>query len=208
MKRDRRSQEMTPVYEVRTKHTKKVLNDFIAFREAITHSHVTFRLIMLGICSVTLSYLGRDIKGIMYTCGVLAVVFLVFAAVRRPIGVSRLASADKNYQNQSEIHFIFGESEFRVENEDAEGIQRFKYGEVEYMYTDDTYFFINANNEDLQMIPKADFSLGTADGFYDFMMHKTGRDFLPVKLSWRMKLGILKDAWGQMEEERDAKKKR
>ena len=41
---------MTPVYEVRTKHTEQVLKDFISFKEAERNAHITFRLVMLGIC--------------------------------------------------------------------------------------------------------------------------------------------------------------
>lgn len=196
---------MTPVYEVRTKHTKEVLKDFIDFREDVAHSRVTFQLIMMGICSWTLAFVGREMNWALYGGIIVGIIFFAFAAVRKKIAVSRLAAADTNYQNQSEIHFIFGESEFRVENQDAGDEQRFKYGEVEYMYADNKYYFINANNEDMHMIPKGDFTLGSAEAFYDFMMHKTKKDFLPVKLSWSMKKGILRQAWHDMEEERDQK---
>ena len=34
MKENKEESEMTPVYEVRTKHTEQVLKDFISFKEA------------------------------------------------------------------------------------------------------------------------------------------------------------------------------
>lgn len=196
---------MTPVYEVKTKHTKEVLKDYINFKEAVTHSHVTFRLVMLGVCSLTLAFVGRDMAWALYGGVILGVLFLVFAASRKTIAVSKLAEADTNYQKQSELHFVFGESEFRVENKDVGDQQRLKYGEVEYMYADDKYYYVNTNNEDMHVLPKADFTLGSAADFYDFMMHKTSKDFLPVKLNWAMKKGILRQAWQDMEEERDKK---
>ena len=192
---------MTPVYEVRTKHTKEVLKDFITFRENVRNVHVTFRLVMLAVCSVTLTYIGRDIPGLFYTFLVLTILFGGFAIIRKPLALSKLAKADSLYQNGSELHFIFGESEFRVENGDVGDVQRFKYGEVEFMYADHKYFYINVNNEDQYMLPKTDFTLGEPEKYYDFMMHKTGKIFQPVKLSWKMKGGILKQALKDVREE-------
>lgn len=186
---------MTPVYEVKTTHTKQVLKDFITFSEAVQQKNYAFRYTTLVVCNVLLAFLGRDKAGLLITFSALALLTLVFALVRKPIAVSRLANADPNYQNQNVLHFIFGESEFRIDTPVSDTPQTYKYGEIEFMYSDDTYYYININNEDLQMFPKKDFTLGDAEAFYDFMTHKTGKIFLPVKLSWQMKLDILKQAW-------------
>lgn len=195
---------MTPVYEVRTKHTDQVLKDFITFREAARNIHITFRLVVLSICSLTLAALGKGTV-LTYIFAVIAVIILAFTAVRKRIAFSKLAKADVNYEKKSEIHFIFGESEFRVDNPDAGDEQRIKYGEVEFMYADDNYFYINVNNDDLHMIPKGDFTLGDAEGFYDFFMHKTGKIFQPLKLSWKMKADIFKQALAETREENSKK---
>lgn len=158
------------------------------------------------ICDVTLAYLGKG-SALTYIFGILAVLTFAFALARKPIGVRRLAKADKNYQNQSEIHFIFGESEFRIENPDAGDPQRVKYGEVAFMYTDNKYYYINVNNEDMHMIPKGDFTLGSSEGFYDFIMDKTGKQLKPLKLTWKMKSNILKQAWMEVQSQKNTDKK-
>ena len=206
MKENKEESEMTPVYEVRTKHTEQVLKDFISFKEAERNAHITFRIVMPGICDVTLAYLGKG-SALTYIFGILAVLTFAFALARKPIGVRRLAKADKNYQNQSEIHFIFGESEFRIENPDAGDPQRVKYGEVAFMYTDNKYYYINVNNEDMHMIPKEDFTLGSPEGFYDVIMDKTGKQLKPLKLTWKMKTSILKQAWMEVQSQKNTDKK-
>lgn len=192
---------MTAVYEVKTKHTKQVLKDFIIFREAIRNIHINFRLIVLGICGITLAYIGKDISKFSYVCLGFAVIMFLFALIRRSWGVARLGSADELYQTQAELQLLFGEKEFRVNNRGTNEEIRVKYGEVEFMYADDTYFYISVNNEDLYMLPKTDFTIGTSDDFYSFMMHKTGKDFLPVKISWQEKLNVLGQAFVMTREE-------
>ena len=73
---------MTPVYEVRTKHTEQVLKDFISFKEAERNAHITFRIVMLGICDVTLAYLGKG-SALTYIFGILAVLTFAFALARK-----------------------------------------------------------------------------------------------------------------------------
>lgn len=192
---------MTPVYEVRTKHTKEVLKDFIAFREAVKKAHVDFRLFMLGVCSVTVAIMARDMKGFLYTFSVLAILFFGFLLIRKPLALSKLEKADENYQRQSELYFMFGESGFRVTNEDIGDEKRFKYGDIAFMYSDSKYYYINTNNEDLHMLPAADFVLGDPADFKEFVEHKTNQTIQPVKLPWRVKWGIIKQAWAMRMQE-------
>ena len=186
---------MTPVYEVQTTHTEQMLKDFIAFRENIRNGHINFRLFMLGVCSVTVAFMARDMKGFLYTFSALAVLFFTLLLIRKPLAFSKLAKADEIYQNKAELSFVFGEKEFRVTNSLLGDEKRFKYGEIPFLYSDSTYYYISANNEDLHMLPFADFTLGDPESFREFIEHKTGKIIQPVKLSWKLKLGIMKQAW-------------
>ena len=75
------------------------------------------------------------------------------------------------------------------------------------MYTDNKYYYINVNNEDMHMIPKEDFTLGSPEGFYDFIMDKTGKQLKPLKLTWKMKTNILKQAWMEVQSQKNTDKK-
>lgn len=198
---------MTPVYEVKTKHTKETLRDFLIFRERARNTNINFRFGMLTICCLTLAFIGREEPVLIGISLGLAVLLGGFALIRRPLGVHQLAKADVAYQKQSELHFVFGESEFRLTDGTTGETSHIKYGEVTLMYSDEKYYYINVNNDDLHMLPKSDFVLGNAEAFYDFFMNKTGKDFLAVKLPWKVKLGVMKQALIQTREENDAKNK-
>lgn len=196
---------MTSIYEAKTVHTEQMLKDFITFREAAKNRHINFQLLMIGGCAATLAVIGKG-GAVTYIFGVVAILFVGFALVRKRIAFSKLAKADVNYQTQSEIEFVFGESGFRVNNPDAEKEQRIRYAEVTLMYVDDNYFYINVNNEDLHMIPKGDFTMGTPGEFREFMERKTEKLFQPVKLSWKTKFFILKQALEDNRNDADVKK--
>lgn len=196
---------MTSVYEVKTKHTEQVLKDFLTFKEAAKHIHMTFRLVMIGICGITLAIMGKG--GTMtYIFSVLAAIILCFAAVRKKLAFNGLSKKDLNYQSQCEIEFTFGQGEFRVNNPDNGGEQRLRYGEITYIYQDEKYYYISVNNEDLHMLPRADFTMGNAENFGKFLEGRTDKTLQPVKIPWKTKFAILKQAL--IEKRADADRKR
>lgn len=183
---------MTSVYEIKTKHTKKVLEDFINFTYKIKYPRVTFNIVVMGSCFLVFAYLLRG-GVVMYVSIAIGLAFLVFALLRKKIGVAKLAKVDKNYQTQSEIRIVFGESEFYIENPDAEQKQRIKYGEISYIYGDDSYYYISINNEDLQLLAKTDYTLGDPAEFYNFISNKTNLPIRPITIPWKMRIQLMKE---------------
>lgn len=181
---------MTPVYEVKTKHTKKILEDFIKFTYRIKYPRVTTNLLILSACFAAFAYFTRGSVG-MYIFIVLAVLLAGFTLSRHRISFKKLAKVDINYQNQSEIHVIFGESEFHIENADLSQNARIKYPEISYVYVDDNNYYISINNEDLQLLPKADFVLGDPVQFYDFLSNKTGQPIRPLYIPWKVRIRMM-----------------
>ncbi len=182
---------MTPVYEVRTKHTKKVLEDFITFTFKMKNPTMTAMIAIFGICFYTLAYIGRDRLFLVIPCIILGTVIVVFAFTRKKIAFSKLSKNDPNYQNQSEICFVFGEREMTIENGTGDGIQHVKYGEIPFIYGDNNYFYISINNEMVHLIPKTDFTIGTPEGFYDFISNKTKQDVRPVHIPWKVRIRLM-----------------
>lgn len=201
---------MTPVYEVRTRHTKKVLEDFIGFTFKMRNPRMTAMIAVFGVCLYTLAYIARDKKGIWITCLILGTLIIIFAFTRKKIAVSKLAKNDPNYQNQTDIHFVFGEKEFTVEDAMTDGAEHLKYGEIAYIYADDQYYYISINNEVLHMIPKSDFQLGSAEAFYQFISNKTKKDIRPTSIPWKMRIRMMmeyRDARAEAVERQQQEKK-
>lgn len=188
---------MTTVYEVKTMHTRKVLEDFLKFTYKIKHPRVTVNLLILAAGFFIIGYMAGGGIG-TYICIALGTPLAVIAVFRKKIGMNKLMKADKNYQNQSEIKFTFGEKEFRVENADIGQDSRIKYAEITYMYADDTNYYLGINNQEIQLLPKADFSMGDSSDFYDFISNKTGKPILPMHIPWKVR-------WQMMMEYRDAR---
>lgn len=182
---------MTPVYEVKTKHTDKVLKDFIRFWYKMKSPGKTLMIVVFGICFYTLAYISRDKLPVVITCVILGTAVIIFAFARLKIIFRKLAKNDPNYQKQSDIDFVFGEREFTIEDGESEKPERVKYGEIAYIYTDNEYFYISINNEMVHLLPKKDFIRGTAEEFYNFITGKTEKDIMPLSIPWKTRLRLM-----------------
>lgn len=174
---------MTPVYEVDTRHTKEVLYAFIKFQTEINSRYATFKLAVFGAGFLTLAWIGRERLIFTIVCAVLGLFFLFLAFGRKFISFRNLSKSDPLYQKQQDIHMTFGHSGFSVEN--GEETKNYKYGELKGMYADAEYFYLHTDDDDLLVIPKTDFTNGTADDFYPFLMDKTKKDIKPVKIPFK-----------------------
>lgn len=183
---------MTTVYEVRTRHSKKVLQDFIAFSVKVNNPTVSFRLAVFGICFFTLAFILRDYSrtAVIVLC-LLGVALLGFAIFRKTISFWKLAKVDLDYQQQSEIRFVFGHAEFIVYDAGhPEGVH-IKYGEVSQLYGDDKNFYIGILNETLHVLPKSDLVSGSVEKFYDFLQDKTEKPVRPTVIPWKTRLQMM-----------------
>lgn len=190
---------MTPVYEIRTKHTKQMLMDFIKFTNGVRYPRVPINIAILAICFFTLAFVTRHSVG-LYICSAFGLLLIIFLLTRKNIAFNKLSKVDANYINQSDIHMVFGHSGFNITNEEDNSVQNYKYGEVTNHYFDNNYYYIQANNEDLHMIPKADFIQGDAEEFKEFMIEKTdGKPMdkvnMNLKEKWEYNKMLLKYGW-------------
>lgn len=201
---------MTPVYEVKTIHTRKVLEDFIKFTYKVKYPRVTIHLLVLAAGFFAIAFMAGGGIG-TYICILLGAPLAVIALFRKRIGLSKLMKVDENYQKQSEIKFVFGESEVHVENEDVGQKERIKYAEITYMYADDTYYYLGINGQEIQLIPKANFSIGNPTEFYDFIANKTGKPIRPMHIPWKVRFRMMmeyRDARAEEMEKRKQEKKK
>lgn len=193
---------MTPVYEVKTKHTDDVLRAFIKFSNGMNHGNVTFRLCLLGFCFGLIGMAFRGNKS-MYVWMAIGIAVILFALFRTRISFAKLAKNDPNYQNGSGISFLFGHSEFEVKNDEKKEIQHLKYGEITGAYKDKEYYYISVNNEDLHILPLKDFTMGSAEAFDGFLSAKIKKDLMPVNLPLKEKFRLMKLAQAERKVKED-----
>lgn len=204
---------MTPIYEVDTRHDERVLKAFIGFNTEMKASHAVFRLILLGICLFTMAYIAREYRVLSIVFAALGVLFVASAFGRKSLGVMKLKKVDPLYKNQTQIHMVFGHSGFVISTDET---RNYKYGEIQGLYGDDNFFFMHTDDDELMVIPKADFTSGSAADFYHFIMDKTGKDILPVNQSFKEKYqqelvrakSVQKERKEQIEANKASKKKK
>lgn len=190
---------MTPIYEVKTKHTEEVLKDFVKFSHRMKSARAPVKMTMLAMCFFMLAYAFQGMIQ-TYIFAALGVLVVILMLSTRRIAFGKLAKNDKNYQNQSEIDFVFGHSAFMVKNPEEELRDNIKYGEVTVMYKDDKYYYLNVNNQELFMLPRTDFVLGEADTFEEFLTEKTGKQVNVTKVPWKVRVAMAKAQIAEQDE--------
>lgn len=202
---------MTSIYKVNTKHTKKILEDFISFTYRMRANMIVGKLIVFATSFLLLAYISKG-SSLMYVFAAIGIFILIFILFRKKLAFRKLAKNDLNYQKQSEIVFTFGYSEFLIDNKEVEEVEHVRYAQISSLYKDEGYYYIGVNNEDMHMLPKADFTMGTPETFEAFIGKCAGKEVRPTKVPFKQRyqeaLEKQKALDAKREEERLAKKKR
>ena len=173
---------MTTVYKVKSKHTKEVLEDFIRFDNKVRHPLTKMHLTVLGIGFLVLGYLLRAKTAGMIACFVAGGIMLGIMLFSYKIAFVKLSSQDQDYIDQNEITYLFVQAELRIENPAWGEDVHVKYGEISMLYEDKKNFYICRNNEELYLLPHADFVEGAVDGFRRFLEDKTKKIWVNTQL--------------------------
>lgn len=196
---------MTSIYEVTSKHTKEVLKDFIKFTYKVKHPRTGLKLCLFAGCFIILAVAFKGVPSASWVCGAIGVLILIFVIVRRYIAFAKLAAADDNYKNQSDIFFAFGQSGFDVENTEYQEVNNAKYGEISGCYKDTGNYFILMNNEELYVLPFVDFKLGDAGEFERFIHGKTKKEVFAIKMPFKERMRVINMKRKAAEAEQDRK---
>lgn len=196
---------MTSIYEVTSKHTKEVLKDFIKFTYKVKYPKMTYRLSLLAGCFILLAVAFRDIPVGSGICGVIGFLVLIFTFNRHVIAAMKLAKVDRNYKNQSEIRFKFGPGGLAVENPEEDATVNARYSEISDIYKDKRNFFVAVNNEEVYVLPYADFKIGNTETFEEFLLVKTRKEMRDLNLPLMERLKRTNESRKRMEREHDEK---
>lgn len=194
-------------FEVETKHTKKMLRDFLKFKDSMQGRNPGMRFFVLAVGNAILTWIARG-QFVMYIFGALSVLFLFFFIFRSWKLVDRLGKADLDYQNQTQIRLAFLEKGFEIIR--GTQVDFVPYKKVTDLYEDMEHIYINYFEDDLQMFYKDELVVGDLEEFRQFLVKKVHKILQPVRLSWKEKLNIFESAWEtnrQQQIEKDKKKK-
>lgn len=168
-------------YVVPVKRDEKLLTTFVKFSNRVRHPRATIYMVTVGAMLIALPIandgIGRLGVIICYVMGTLMVLMGVF---RHHIGVYMLKSNPQTKLDE-ELTYIFGNTDVKTEkNGELEKLG--SYASIYRLWEDEKFFYIGINEDDLVVLPKANFEVGDVSTFRDYVLEKSGATF-----SWQPK---------------------
>lgn len=172
-----------------------MMKTYVKFYNRVKHPRVTMNLLFAGVVLIALPIAadGIALPGVIisYVMGALLVAMALF---RQNIAVYQM-KVDPKVKENEKLSYLFGNTKIRVENEGK--IETMGgYQDVYRVWEDERTYFVGMNEDDLLILPKDAFEKGEAKAFRDYILERTGADFVwkPTGL-----VNICKNKWMQLQ---------
>ena len=172
-----------------------MMKTYVKFYNRVKHPRVTMNLLFAGVVLIALPIAadGIALPGVIisYVMGALLVAMALF---RQNIAVYQM-KADPKVKENEKLSYLCGNTKIRVENEGK--IETMGgYQDVYRVWEDERTYFVGMNEDDLLILPKDAFEKGEAKAFRDYILERTGADFVwkPTGL-----VNICKNKWMQLQ---------
>lgn len=195
-------------YVVYTKRDTELMKTFIRFDNRVRHPRMGVNTGLVGILLLLMPVIVKDMglagKIIAVCVGTL---LLSIALFRVHISVSMMRNNPEVKENE-EITYLFGNSGIRAQKID--GIEDMGYYKTVYhLWEDERNYYVGLDNDDLLILPKANFEEGDTKEFREFLLEKSGAKYTwkPAKLGniWKNKVYQIRQK--MVEEEDDSLKR-
>lgn len=182
-------------YTVRTRRDVKMMKTFISFSNRVRHPRVSANMFILGALLIALPIItdGIALAGVVICYGMGALLVLM-ALFRQYISVAMMRS-DPQVKENEELVYLFGNSGIRVERDGTTENMGY-YKNVYRIWEDEKNYYVGMNEDDLLILPKADFTQGDAKEFREFIVDKSGADYIWKPAGF---LNVCKNTWLQIQ---------
>lgn len=186
-------------YVVYTKRDTELMKTFIRFDNRVRHPRMGVNMGLVGVLLLLVPVILKDTgttgKMIAVCVGAL---LLSIALFRVHISVNMMKGNPEVKENE-EITYLFGNSGIWAQRID--GIEDMGYYKTVYhLWEDEDNYYVGLDNDDLLILPKANFKEGDSESFRDFLLDKSGAKYTwkPAKL-----LNIWKNMLSQAHQKMD-----
>ena len=186
-------------YVVYTKRDTELMKTFIRFDNWVRHPRMGVNMGLVGVLLLLVPVILKDTgttgKIIAVCVGAL---LLSIALFRVHISVNMMKGNPEVKENE-EITYLFGNSGIWAQRID--GIEDMGYYKTVYhLWEDEDNYYVGLDNDDLLILPKANFKEGDSESFRDFLLDKSGAKYTwkPAKL-----LNIWKNMLSQAHQKMD-----
>ena len=164
-------------YSVHIKRDTHLMKIFFQFKNRVEHPRASMNLFIVGALLIMLPNITDGLNAIStaisYVMGGLIVIMALF---RQYLSVW-LMKNNPEVKADEEITYLFGTRSVRAEKNGAEELMGY-YRNIHRIWEDEKHYYIGINVDDLLVLPKANFQEGDAKEFRDFILDKSGADFV------------------------------
>lgn len=163
-------------YTVHIRRDTEMMKIFVKFTNRIRHPRVSFNLFVTGVLLALVPTVieGVALPGVIISYGMGALLILL-ALFRQYISVSMMKN-DPQVKENEEITYLFGNSGVRALRDGVEEDMGY-YKNVYRLWEDEKIYYVGMNEEDLLILPKANFKEGEPESFREFILDKSGSDY-------------------------------
>lgn len=164
-------------YIVHIRRDTGLMKTYVKFYNRVKHPRVTMNMFFTGILLIILPIAvdGIALPGVVI-CYVMGALLVLMSLFRHNIAVWQMKGNPEVKENE-EITYYFGNTKIRVENEgkiETMGV----YQNIYRVWEDEKNYYVGMNEDDLLILPKNAFEKGDADSFRDYILEKSGADFV------------------------------
>jgi len=193
-------------YVVPVKRDEKLLKTFVKFSNQTRHPRTTVYLVTVGAMLIALPIANKEIAlaGVII-CYVMGALMVLMGVFRHHIGVYMLKSNPQTKLDE-ELTYIFGNTDVKTErNGELEKLG--SYASIYRLWEDEKFFYIGINEDDLLVLPKANFEVGDVSAFRDYILEKSGATFTwqPKRVDNVIKNNIAQFKWRMQKQKEEMK---
>jgi hypothetical protein len=166
-------------YQVKAKRDAAMIKSFITFTYRVKHPKVTSNFIIWGIVVFFIPFTASGhpvISGICFAIGAFMVLMGLF---RQYIPLTMMKKRDTDYIEGVVTTYNFGKTDIEVYRNDELLMIAGSYQKIHSFYSDEYYYYIGMNEDDLFVLPKSCFTIGDSYEFQTFISEKS-----QVECSW------------------------
>lgn len=190
-------------YIVPVTRDEKLLKTFVKFSNQTRHPRTTVYLVTVGSMLIALPIANKEIALVgVIICYVMGALMVLMGVFRHHIGVYMLKSNPQTKLDEK-LTYIFGNTDVKTER-NGEPQKLGSYSKIYRLWEDEKFFYIGINEDDLVVLPKANFEVGDVSTFREFILEKSGATFTwqPKRVDNVIKHNITQFKW-RMQKQRE-----
>jgi hypothetical protein len=182
MSEEKTSQEI--LYQVDAKRDADMLKAFVTFVYRVNYPRVSSNFIVYGLVIFFIPFTITKhpiISGICFAIGAFMVLMGLF---RQYIPVTRMKKRDPDYISGVITTYSFSKNELKVYRDGELHMIAGNYQKINSFYSDEYYYYLGMNDDDLFVLPRRCFTTGDPDEFQQFICQRSRLEcrWIPVTL--------------------------